>query len=279
MHGYVSFRGYLRRIAKIKKINTLIIKEFIETYLKVFQVIDMKKPGFLNKITIIDILIIICIIGAVGFAIYHMADDDSSNASATSFDYSTNPKILETYLDYYKNGNVVTSTIVGTDAKTGEKVELNGKVLWLGETEKEKVNVLIDDNGKKLLAGFYKDVPNADLFIDSISLESNGDTYRNVKDITVAPKEISSLNDLISEMPNGSNCEISTSIAMDNLDSVKYQKLLNALYENKKPCIVMNGESNVLEINRANKTDLKTASEILGDFNGQTSQIKIRTYD
>ena len=279
MHGYVSFRGYLRRIAKIKKINTLIIKEFIETYLKVFQVIDMKKPGFLNKITIIDILIIICIIGAVGFAIYHMADDDSSNASATSFDYSTNPKILETYLDYYKNGNVVTSTIVGTDAKTGEKVELDGKVLWLGETENVKVNVLIDDNGKKLLAGFYKDVPNADLFIDSISLESNGDTYRNVKDITVAPKEISSLNDLISEMPNGSNCEISTSIAMDNLDNIKYQKMLNSLYENKKPCIVMNGESNVLEINRANKTDLKTASEILGDFNGQTSQIKIRTYD
>ena len=36
----------------------------------------MKKPGFLNKITIIDILIIICIIGAVGFAIYHMVDDD-----------------------------------------------------------------------------------------------------------------------------------------------------------------------------------------------------------
>jgi phosphoribosylamine-glycine ligase len=69
----------------------------------------MKKPGFLNKITIIDILIIICIIGAVGFAIYHMADDDSSNASATSFDYSTNPKILETYLDYYKDGNVVTA--------------------------------------------------------------------------------------------------------------------------------------------------------------------------
>ena len=239
----------------------------------------MKKPGFLNKITIIDILIIICIIGAAGFAIYHMADDDSSNASATSFDYSTNSKILETYLDYCKNGNVVTSTIVGTDAKTGEKVELNGKVLWLGESENEKINVLLDNNGKPLLAGFYKDVPNADLFIDSISLESNGDTYKNVKDISVAPKEIGNINDLISEMPNGSQCEISTSIAIDNLDGVKYQKLLNALYDNKKPCIVMNAETNVLEINRANKTDLKTASEILGDFNGQTSQIRIRTYD
>jgi hypothetical protein len=41
----------------------------------------------------------------------------------------------------------------------------------------------------------------------------------------------------------------------------------------------MNAETNVLEINRANKTDLETASEILGDFNGQTSQIKIRTYN
>lgn len=239
----------------------------------------MKKPGFLNKITIIDILIIICIIGAAGFAIYHMEDDDSLNASATSFDYSTNSKILETYLDYYKNGNVVTSTIVGTDARTREKVELNGKVLWLGESENEKINVLLDNNGKPLLAGFYKDVPNADLFIDSISLESNGDTYKNVKDISVAPKEIGNINDLISEMPNGSHCEISTSIAIDNLDGVKYQKLLNALYDNKKPCIVMNAETNVLEINRANKTDLKTASEILGDFNGQTSQIKIRTYN
>ncbi|MBE6512929.1 MAG: adhesin [Methanobrevibacter olleyae] len=240
----------------------------------------MKKPGFLNKISIIDILIIICIIGAAGFAIYHMADDDSSNASATSFDYSTNPKILETYLDYYKNGNVVTSTIVGTDAKTGKKVELNGKVLWLGESENEKVNVLLENDGKKLLAGFYKDVPNADIFIDSISLESDGDTYKNVKDIAVDPKEISNLNDLIDEMPNGSNCEISASIAIDNLDSLKYQKLINALYDNKKPCIVLKSDqSNVLEINRANKTDLETASAILGDFNGQTSQIKIRTYN
>jgi uncharacterized protein YpmB len=75
----------------------------------------MKKSGFFNKITIIDILIIICIIGAIGFAVYHMVDDDSSKASATSFDYSTNAKILETYLNYYHNGNKVTSTIVGTD--------------------------------------------------------------------------------------------------------------------------------------------------------------------
>lgn len=247
---------------------------------KVFQVMIMKKSGFLNKITIIDILIIICIIGAVGFAIYHMTDDDSSKVSATSFDYSTNPKIVETYLDYSKDGKIVTSEIVGTDAKTGEKVELNRKVLWIGEDGNGKVNVLLDDNGKPLLAGFYIDVPNADLFIDSISLKTNGDTYKNFKDITVSPKEINNLNDLISEIPNGTHCEISTSISMNNFDSVKYQKLVNALNENKKPCIVLrNSQTNTLEINRANKTDLTIASEILGDFNGQTSQIRIRTYD
>ena len=60
----------------------------------------MKKPEFLNKITIIDILIIICIIGAVGFAILHMADDGSSNASATSFDISTKLFMrVDDYLD------------------------------------------------------------------------------------------------------------------------------------------------------------------------------------
>ena len=240
----------------------------------------MKKPGFLNKITIIDILIIICIIGAVGFAIYHITDDDSTKASATSFDYSTNPKMLETYLDYYKEGKIVTSEIVGTDAKSGEKIELNRRVLWLGEDGNGRVNVLLDDNGKPLLAGFYIDVPNADLFIDSISLETNGDTYKNFKDITVSPKEINNLNDLISEIPNGTHCEISTSISIDNFDSVKYQKLLNALNENKKPCIVLrNSQINTLEINRANKADLEIASEILGDFNGQTSQIRLRTYN
>ena len=126
----------------------------------------MKKPKFLNKLTIIDILIIICIIGAVGFAIFHMADDDSSNASATSFDLSTKNKILENYLNLYHDGNKVTSTVVGTESDTGEKVELKANVLWLGESERERINILLDDNGKKVLAGFYKDTPNADIYID-----------------------------------------------------------------------------------------------------------------
>ena len=164
----------------------------------------MKKPKFLNKLTIIDLLIIICIIGAVGFAIFHMADDDSSNASATSFDISTKNKILENYLNLYQEGNKVSSTVVGTDSSTGEKVERKGKVLWLGETEKEKTNILLDVNGKKVLAGFYKDTPNADIYIDQVSLETNGDSYSNITDFHIAPKEINSINDLVSGIPKES---------------------------------------------------------------------------
>ena len=63
------------------------------------------------------------------------------------------------------------------------------------------------------------------------------------------------------------------------MDSVKYQKLSNALNNNKKPSIILNEEGNALEINRADKTDLKIANDILGDFNGQTSQIQIRIYN
>lgn len=239
----------------------------------------MKKPGFLNKLTIIDILIILCIIGAVGFAVLHMADDDSSNASATSFDISTKNKMLENYLNLYQDGNKVTSTVAGTESSTGEKVELSGTVLWLGESEKDKVNILLDDDGKKVLAGFYKDVPNADIYIDQVSLETNGDVYANITDFQIAPKEINNFNDLVSKIPKDCEYEISATIALENLDNVKYQKLLNALYNNKKPCIALNDEGNALEINRANKTDLEIANHILGDFNGQTSQIQIRIYN
>lgn len=239
----------------------------------------MKKAGFLNKVTIIDILIIICVIGAIGFALYHMADDDSSNAQATSFDYSTNAKILESYLNLYKNGNKVTATVVGTEPDTNEKVKIDGDVLWLGESEKDKINVLIDSGGEKTLAGFYKEVPNADIFIDQISLETKGDRY-NFTDSIIAPKEIKSLNELTSEIPDGAEYEISTTLAIDNLDSVKYQELANALYKNKKPCIVLkDGQSNVLEINRASEEDIELASDVLGKLNGETSQIHIRTYN
>ena len=239
----------------------------------------MKKPRFLNKLTIIDILIIICIIAAVGFAIFHMADDDSSKASATSFDISTKNKIFENYLNEYQEGKKVSSTIAGTRSSTGEKVNLNADVLWLGEYENERICILLDDDGKRSLAGFYKDMPNADIYIDQVSLETNGDTYDNITDFQIAPKEIDSINDLVSKIPKGSKYEISTTLALDDLDTLKCQKLANALNNNKKPSIILNEKGNGLEINRADEADLDMANHILGEFNGQTSQIQLRIYN
>ena len=48
------------------------------------------------KLTIIDILIIICIVCAIGFAVYHMTTDND-NGSAVNFDSSTANKIRENY--------------------------------------------------------------------------------------------------------------------------------------------------------------------------------------
>lgn len=238
------------------------------------------KPKFLNKLTIIDILIIICIIGAIGFAVFHMMDNDPTKPTATSFDTSTKNKIYETYLDEYHNGKIITSTLVGNNSITDEELELNGTVLWVGESENEKVNILLEDHGKTILAGFYNDVPNADVYIDEISLETSGITYTNVTDFRIAPKEIKNLNDIISEIPNGTEYELSTTVAIDNLDNVKYQKLINSLNNNKKPCIIIDADrDNLLKINLANKTDIDIANNVLGDFNGQTSQIVLRVYN
>ena len=239
----------------------------------------MKKPKFLNKLTIIDILIIIFIIGAVGFAIYHMADDNSSNASAISYDISTENKIIEGYTTYYQKGNKITANLVGTKSNTGEKVKLSGPVLWAGEIEKESPNILMENDGKRILAGFYKDSPNVDVYIDQLSLETDGDKYGNITDFSASPKKIKRFNDLVSKIPNGTEYEISTSLAIDNLDSIKYQQLINALNKNKKPCMVLEGKNNVIKINRANKEDLEIADNVIEEFDGQTSEIQIRIYN
>ena len=239
----------------------------------------MKKPKLLNKLTIIDILIIICVIGAIGFAVFHMADDDSSKATSTSFDLSTKNKIFETYLNDYSEGKKVSSTIAGTRASTGEKVEMHADVLWLGECNDESVYILLDENGKKSIAGFYKDLPTADIYIDQVSLETNGDTYANITDLQLDPIEIKSIQDLSSKIPKGTDYEISTTLALDDLDDVKCQKLLNALNKNKRPSITFDNGNRLLVINRADKNDLTIADHVLGNFNGQTSQIELRIYN
>lgn len=232
-----------------------------------------------SKLTIIDILIIICIVCAVGFAVFHMTAD-SDSGSAVSFDSSTINKLPENYLNFYKDGYIITSQVVGTNSSSGEKVSLNGTVVGVVDDKGVDVKVLINNNGNVYVAGLYKDVPEVDIYIDQISLETTGEKYKNVKEITISPKTISTLNDLVSGLDNNTNYEISTDIAVAEIDSISCQELFNKLDQIKQPRIVTtNKPTNLIKIVRANSQTMSVANSILGNINGQTNEITIRIYD
>lgn len=235
------------------------------------------KKKFLNKFTIIDIIIIICIIGAIGFAVYHMTID-TDNGTSVSFDTSTANKLVETYLNFYKDGNIITSQVTGTNASSGENITLNGTVVWVGDTL-NGVEVIINSNGKDYVAGLYRSSPNVDIYIDQISLETSGEKYQNVKEITISPREITKISDLYSIIPKNTKYELSTQLAVSKIDSPISQRLLNKLDNIKKPTISPNDELNSLKIFKSDEITLKEASTILGPINGQTNNIIIRVYN
>lgn len=235
------------------------------------------KKKFLNKFTIIDIIIIICIIGAIGFAVYHMTID-TDNGTSVSFDTSTANKLVETYLNFYKDGNIITSQVTGTNASSGENITLNGTVVWVGDTL-NGVEAIINSDGKNYVVGLYRSSPNVDIYIDQISLETSGEKYQNVKEITISPREITKISDLYSKIPKNTKYELSTQLAVSKIDSPISQRLLNKLDNIKKPTISPNDELNSLKIFKSDEITLKEASTILGPINGQTNNIIIRVYN
>ncbi len=231
------------------------------------------------KLTIIDILIIICIVYAIGFAVYHMTADND-NGSAVNFDSSTSNKITENYLNLYKNGYIIKSQIVGTNASSGEKVSINGTVLWIGDEKGSNVKVLVENQGQKYLVGLYKDVPEADIYFDQISLETTGEKYKNIKEVKISPKSINSLNDLVSGINEKTNYEITTDIAMSKIDTITYQQLINNLNKIKDPRIIITENPiQLLKIIRADSQTINSADSVLGNIDGQTNDITIRIYN
>ena len=127
------------------------------------------------KFTIIDYIIIILVICAVAFAFIHITTDDSSDLQKTAFDESTVNKIPDTYLKYYKDGFIVKSTVDGFNSTNGERVTLTGDVIWQDTDGGSDVQLLIDTGNGTFLTSLYRYNPNADIYIDHISLESNGE--------------------------------------------------------------------------------------------------------
>ena len=231
------------------------------------------------KFTLIDYIIIILVICAVIFAFIHITTDDSSKIQKTAFDASTMNKLSETYLNYYKDGKIVKSTIEGFNSTNGEKVTINGTVKWVDEGA--IVKVLIESNNKTYLTGLYKNVPNADIFIDKISIETDGSVYDNLTEFKVKPQNITSLNDLRKNLTN-KNYDISTTITTDSIDSVKVQELENSLEMHSKRFAIKASnneiESQIL-ITKADKQTMDDGNSILGSLNGITDDVTIRIYN
>lgn len=241
----------------------------------------MKIKKFLKKFNIIDWIIIIGIILAACFAFVYISHDDN-NTESTSIDSTTYSKIGQKYSEYYLEGDIITTTIIGHNATNGEKVTITGRVIWEDDDSGARPKLLVDTGDAQYYAAFYNDVKTADIYIDQLTLEKNGSTYNNTVDITISPEQINTLSQLNDGIPENTSYEITTTIATDHQDSQTYQELKNQLYENHlrisiKPTNLAIQDK--LEIIRATAEDLELGSNILGQINGYTEPIIIRIYN
>lgn len=235
----------------------------------------------MKKFTIIDYIIILLVIFAVIFAFIHITTDDSSKIQKAAFDESTINKIPDTYLNYYKDGYIVKATVNGYNSSNNEEITLNGTVKWVGNYGGSDVRILIDSNDTTYLAGLYKTVPNADIYIKSISLESNGSTYDNLVEVTAKPKNITSLDELTKNLSD-TDFEMTATISVDSIDAMKYQELINKINsKDKRMAIHYTGTNpfNQIVLEKANMANINDANSIIGDVNGITGDITIRVYN
>ena len=231
------------------------------------------------KFTIIDYIIIILVICAVAFAFIHITSDDSSNIQKTAFDASTINKLPETYLNYYKDGYVVKATVSGFNSTNGEEVTLNGTVKWVDE--ENTVKVLIESNNKTYLTGLYKNTPNADIYLNKISLETDGSVYENLKEFTIKPQKITSFNDLNKNLTKD-NWEISTTISLDSIDPIKVRELENKINDDNGRLAIKTTNTeliNMIILSKADNQNIKDANLIFGNINGLTEGITLRVYN
>ncbi|MCL2116683.1 MAG: adhesin [Methanobrevibacter sp.] len=244
----------------------------------------MKKPNLkkiLKRFTWVDVIIIVCVVGAVVFAFTQIGGNEERTQSF-SFDSSTMNKLAEKYLSFYREGKVIKTHFGGYNSSTGEYQEFYGTVQWVDDYKGANVKVLVDVDGQLILAGLYKDVKNADIYIEYITLETDGEKYNNVTEIQVKPENIRNLNDIVKNIPNETNYTIYTTVAIDLKDSLIQQNLTNALQLNGKRESIRPLSDSVqdqLIIIMAQNKELDLASEILGTFNGQTDIITIRIYN
>ncbi len=240
----------------------------------------MKKPEF----TIVDYIIIIIIIAVIIFAFIHITSDDEDNSQeSSSYDSSTLNKIVEKYLSYYNQGKIVKTTISGLNSTNNKEIEIHANIIWMGDGGGSTIKALIQtEDGEKYYAGLYKDFPNADIYLDKMSLEVDSEKYENLTEFHIKPENITSLSQLTQKIGNYSNYEISTTITVNDLDGKTYQDIVNNLIENHKRLSITSsnvGLNEQITITRGTAEEINLASNILGNIDGLTDDITIRVYN
>lgn len=236
-----------------------------------------------EKFTLVDYAIIILVICAIIFAFIHItSNDDNTIKESTSYDSSTLNKINEKYLTYYRQGYIVNTTVNGYNSTDGKPVTLTGNIKWLDDDRGSNVKALVNSNGNDYIVGLYNHVPNADVYINSMTLEMNGEKYSNLTEITIKPKNITSVPDLISGISNDTDYEITTTVTFDSLGSLKLQEITNILFQNDGRISFKGSNSGLtdqINIVRATNDEITKVTPILDTFNGITDEITIRIYN
>ena len=234
------------------------------------------------KFTLVDYIIIILVICAVIFTFIHLTSDNSDNIQKTAFDESTMNKIPDTYLRYYKDGFKVTSTVEGFNATTGDRITIHGDVIWEDENGGADVKLLIKTDNGTYLTGLYRYNPYADIYIDHISLESNGEKYKDLVEITVEPKKINSIHEITDGISNDTDFEVSTKVSLDSINPNLMQEITNNLMNHGKRISIKTATSDMddqIIIKKATKENINDADSILGGIDGTTDLITIRIYN
>ncbi len=145
---------------------------------------------------------------------------------------------------------------------------------------KYKSEILSNNSNKPIMAAY--DADNADIYIKEITLKSTGDKYKNVVDIKIKHQSVSTLKNLVSGIPNGTNYTISTRISVNNVNNNVFQNLSNIMYDDlKKESIRPTFKNSYLQLAlvMADDSDIRLASKILGNINGESDTINIRIYN
>lgn len=233
-----------------------------------------------KRFTLVDYAIIILVICAVVFAFIHITSDDESASEKTSYDSSTLNKIVEKYLTYYRQGFIVDTTIHGFNSSDGKPVTLTGNIQWIDDDRGSNVKALVNCNGTNYIAGLYNHVPNADIYINSMTLEMNGDKYSNLTEMKINPKNITSIRDLVSGIPENLSYEITTTVTADSIETTTFQQITNILFQNSERISVKaTGYDNQLNLVRATNSEISQIDPLIGDINGITSEITLRIYN